>query len=396
VSRTRTFLLILIAAIALLFTAEDYSYAGDSVIAEGYAAITGGKKDIARDRALSDAFRRAIEQVVGVMVESETVVKNFELLNDRIYSQTAGYIKNYKIIDEKIEGDTLRLKIEAIVAVTSLEKDLGSVGILMQRVGKPRLMLLIAEQNIADKPSYWWGGDSINLGTAESMLLQKFMEKGFTMVDRQVVLAGLRSDPVLSRNLDFNLSTDTALTLASMGEAEVVVIGQALAKAGPTIGETSLRSCQANISSKVINADNGETLASVSTNAKFVNIDPVSGGAEALKQAASDMGDKLISQILAKWQKRIGGTHTIKLIVSGLDFSSMADFKRFLKDNLRGVAEIYERSFRDSTAKLDIEVKGNAREAAEELSNKMFNKSLIVVTSFTGNVISIKFTAGGG
>lgn len=382
---------ILIFAACLLSTTFLYADTGERVVAEGYATIVEGKKDIARDRAISDAFRRAIEQVVGVMVEAETVVNNFELLNDRIYSQTVGYIKNYKIIEEKIEGDTLKLKIEAVVAVSNLEKDLDAVGVLIKKVGKPRLMLLISEQNIiSDKPSYWWSGEGISIGTVESILTQKFMEKGFTLVDRQVILASVRDDPSLTKSLEANLSGDAALTLASMGEAEVVVIGQAVAKAGPPISGTTLRSCQANISSRVVNADNGETLASVSASAVNVNVDPITGGTEAFKKAANEMADKLIAQVLAKWQKRIGGAHTIKIIVSGMDFSSLADFKRFLKENVRGIVEIYERSYKDSIAKLDVEVKGSAKETAEELSNKKFNHGIISVTSLTGNVINIK------
>ncbi|MBI5049719.1 MAG: flagellar assembly protein T N-terminal domain-containing protein [Nitrospirae bacterium] len=397
-SRNRVFLLNILALFfsvftTCFFTANSLSASsGEQIIAEGYATIVEGKKDIARDRAISDAFRRAIEQVVGVMVEAETVVNNFELLNDRIYSQTVGYIKNYKIIEEKIEGDTLKLKIEAVVAVSNLEKDLDAVGILIKKVGKPRLMLLISEQNIVgDKPLFWWSGEGISIGTVESVLTQKFMEKGFTLVDRQVILASMRDDPLLAKSLEANLSGDAALTLASMGEAEVVVIGQAVAKAGSPISGTTLRSCQANISSRVVNADNGETLASVSANAVNVNVDPVTGGTEAFKKAANEMADKLIVQVLAKWQKRIGGAHTIKIIVSGLDFGSMADFKKFLKENVRGIVEIYERSYKDGVAKLDVEVKGSAKETAEELSNKKFNARKIEVTSLTGNVIGIKF-----
>lgn len=386
------FKLLSIIVISLVFTSLLYASAGERITVEGYATITEGKKDIARDKAINDAFRRAIEQVVGVMVEAETVVKNFELLSDRIYSQTAGYIKNYKIIGERVEEDVLKLKIEAIVAITTLEKDLDAVGILIRRVGKPRLMLLISEQNIIhDKPSYWWGSNgTVSIGVVESILIKKFMEKGFTLVNRHVIFAGIKNDPSLAHNLGADLNRDTVLTLAAMGEAEVVVIGEAVAKAGPTIAGTTLRSCQGNISARVVNADDGETLASVSTNAVAVHVNPVTGGTEAFKKAADEMADKLIAQILAKWQRRIGGIHTIKLIISGLDFSTMIDFKRFIKENVRGIVEIYERSYRDGTAKLDVEVKGSAKEIAEELSNKMFNKGVIEIKSLTGNVISIK------
>ncbi|MEW6674991.1 MAG: flagellar assembly protein T N-terminal domain-containing protein [Nitrospirota bacterium] len=386
-------LIISILTIGFLFAGLLYASTEERIEVEGHAAIVAGKKDLARDKAINDAFRRAVEQVVGVMVEAETLVKNLELLTDRIYSQTTGYIKNYKIIEERIEGDVMKVRIEAVVAISSLEKELDAIGILMKRVEKPRILLLISEQNIThDRPSYWWGsGDTISIGVVENTLLTKFMEKGFNFVDRQVILQSIKDDPSIAHNISDSLSNEMALKLASEGEAEVVIIGQAVAKAGPVLLETTMRSCQANISTRVLNADNGEILASFTANAVVAHVDPITGGTEALKKASNDMADRLISQVIAKWQKQVGGARTIRLIISGLDFDKVIDFREFLRDHVRGIVDIYERSFKDDIAKLDIEAKSSAKEIAEELSNKGFNNGVIEVTSFTGNVIKIRF-----
>lgn len=69
------------------------------VVAFGTAAITG-TADIARDHAISDALRKAVEQGVGVFINSETAVKNFTLLKDEIYSNAQGYVASYRIIDD--------------------------------------------------------------------------------------------------------------------------------------------------------------------------------------------------------------------------------------------------------------------------------------------------------
>jgi len=49
--------------------------------------VEGGRKDIARDHAIKDALRKAVEQAVGTFIFSETVVENYEVLSDRIYSK---------------------------------------------------------------------------------------------------------------------------------------------------------------------------------------------------------------------------------------------------------------------------------------------------------------------
>jgi len=398
ISQLRTILSrLLIFSVALLLcnlVQADSLYAAKTeyVEAEGYALITGDRKDIARESALNNAFRRAVEQAIGVLVESETMVRNFELLNDKVYSKSAGYVKKYSITGEKIEGDTFRIKINAMVSKVRLEKDLDEIGLLIKKAGKPRLMLLISEQNIAaDKPSSWWGsGSSVSIGVAENTLMEKFMGKGFNFVDRQVVLAGMKEEIKAPVSSVPGLSNETALKLASLGEAEVVIIGQAVAKAGPMLMNTSIRSCQATVSVRVLNADSGEPLATSSASATVAHVDPITGGSEALKKASAEISDKLISQILAQWKKRVSGAHAVKLSVSGVKFDSMKAFREFLKDKLENIEEIYDRSYKDGIARMDVEISGSTKEMAEELSGKRFNNGLLEVTSFTSNVIELK------
>jgi len=375
------------------FTHADLLYASKAeyVAVEGYASIADGRKDIARENALSNAFRRAVEQAVGVLVESETLVKNFQLVNDRIYSKSAGYIKKYTITGEKVEGDTFRIEIKALVARVRIEKDLDEIGLLIKKAGKPRLMLLISEQNvISDKPSYWWGDSGgVNIGVAENTLTEKLSGKGFSFVEKQVVVARAKSELKSMSSTGPDMDNDMALRLASMGEAEVVIIGQAVAKAGTPLMGTTIRSCQATISVRALNADNGEPLASATASAAAPHVDPVTGGSEALKKASLEISDKLMSQILAKWKKRVSGIYMIKLTVSGLKFDTMKEFKQFLKDHTDSIEEIYDRSYKDGVAKLDMEVSGNTRDIAEELSGKKFRGGMIEVKSFTSNVIEI-------
>jgi len=379
---------ILMSVVCLVYSEVSSAAKKDAVEAEGYALIVRGKKDVARESAIKDAFRRAVEQAIGVLVESETLVKNFELLNDRVYAKSSGYIKTYNIIGEKIDGDSYRVKIKAIVSIKKLEHDLDDIGLLIKKAGNPRLMLLISEQ-IHDKPTYWWGGEGINIGVSENTLMSKFMDKGFNFVDRQVVLAEIKGDPKLSKSLSPNLSKDIALKLASKGAAEVVIIGQAIAKAGTAVAGTSIRSSQANISVRVINADTGETIASSTTHAAVAHIDPITGSTEALKKASAEMADKLIPQILEKWKKRVTGARIIKLIVSGMNYENVKAFKEFLRENMEDIEDIYDRSFKDGIATLDVEVKGSSKELAEFLSNKKFNNGALKVTSYTSNVIKI-------
>ncbi|MBI5893361.1 MAG: flagellar assembly protein T N-terminal domain-containing protein [Deltaproteobacteria bacterium] len=387
--------LILIFSIIIYLVSYGLLYAGvdEKVEVEGYAVVVSGNKEIARDKAVYAALKSAIEQAVGVRIESDTLVKNFELINDRIYAQTAGFIKRYKIIREIMEGDSIRVQIEAVVATANLEQELDAIGILIKAVGNPRIMLLISEQNVTqEKPSPWWvAGDTVDLGIIENTLITRFHEKKFDrFVDREAVLQGIKKNISKTGSLSHDINNDMAMRLASEGEAELVIVGRGIAKSGQPIMGTSIRSIQANISARVISPDSGEVLASFTTSAVAAHVDSITGGSEALKKAANELSDKLISQILSKWQKKMGGANTVKLVIPDIKFDKLADFKIFLKSNIIGVVDIYERSFRDNIAKIDVDFKGTARALAQDLSSKIFNGNRIEIISLTGNAVEIR------
>jgi hypothetical protein len=56
-----------------------------------------------------DTPTEALEQAVGTFISSETVVENYEVLSDRIYSKAEGYIAEYKVLREKKKGDLYSL-----------------------------------------------------------------------------------------------------------------------------------------------------------------------------------------------------------------------------------------------------------------------------------------------
>ena len=75
--------------------------AGEKVTARGVSFFEEGREAIAREKALDEAKRAAIEQAVGTRIESKTVVENFQVSRDQIFSHATGYLKNLEIISEE-------------------------------------------------------------------------------------------------------------------------------------------------------------------------------------------------------------------------------------------------------------------------------------------------------
>ena len=65
--------------------------------------------------ALHAAMRAAVEQEVGVYVDSRTKIQNYRVLSDTIYTQSEGFIASYEVVAHETIGGVHRVTIRADV-----------------------------------------------------------------------------------------------------------------------------------------------------------------------------------------------------------------------------------------------------------------------------------------
>ena len=353
--------------------------------ADGAGVVINNDMALARDNAINDSLRKAVEQAVGTVISSETVVKNFEVINDSIYAKSQGYIQNYKILKENVSDSLYRVTIRATVSMGSIKDDLRALGFLMARKGMPRLMVLIAEQNVGQlHPSYSW--DSVDLSVAETVFQSNFLQDGFTFVDRGAVRGELKT--ITTRGTDLN--NKMAARLGQQVDAELVIVGKAFAKAAGNVAGTSMKSLQANITARAIRTDNGMVIASATEHGAAVHIDDITGGSEAIKKATEKLAENLKTQIIAKWQSEISSAGLVSLTVRQI--KSYADFMKLkdaLKEEVRGVKNVYIRKMENGMAQMDIEFAGSALSLADNLAVKKFTGFSLDVTAVGQNSLEM-------
>ena len=111
----------LLGVVALIASTSAAHAQVTKVTAKGQSAIYLNDVANARDKALADAFRKAVEQAIGAMVSSETVVENYQLISDKILTRARGFVKTYNVISEgEIEEGLYQVEIEAQVASAAL------------------------------------------------------------------------------------------------------------------------------------------------------------------------------------------------------------------------------------------------------------------------------------
>jgi hypothetical protein len=359
------------------------------VQAEGVATVMRGNVALARDAAIEDALRRSVEETVGTMVESHTLVENFQLVSDRIYSQSHGYIKRYRILKEEEADQVLRVRVEAAVATGHLKDDLSALHLLIARVHKPRMMILIEETVSGASRQVLPSSDPSQV---ENILARRFMDKGFYLVDRAQVRKKLNRDQVSSL---IEEDEKGARALGSGYGAEVIILGKAGARPLPikdlkALNLSGMKSCQAQVTVKAFRADTGEMLASASETAAAVHIDETAAESEALKNAGEKLAPLLIDQITAQWGRETGGTALVQLLISGLTFREFAKFKEILKSEIRGVNGIHQRSFEGKVARIDVDFVGDVQNLADDLAVKDFGTFRVEIIGFSPHKIDLK------
>ncbi len=104
-----------------------------SVEAKGLASMKAGESK-AREQALQDALRNAVQQVQGVMLQGKSGMYN-GALSMALSTKTEGYVRNYKILDEDVERGSYYVLIRAEVDSAKLLNDVNFyIGILGQPV----------------------------------------------------------------------------------------------------------------------------------------------------------------------------------------------------------------------------------------------------------------------
>lgn len=94
--------------------------------------VTGDGAD--PEKALQNAFSQAIEQTVGLLVDSETVVKNDQLIRDKVLTYSRGYVEKYDVVKQWKEDGLYHAAICAVVARDRLTEKLRAIKIAMVEV----------------------------------------------------------------------------------------------------------------------------------------------------------------------------------------------------------------------------------------------------------------------
>jgi hypothetical protein len=344
---------------------------GDITIeAEGYG--------LSKSDALLKAKRNAVEKGIGTVLISQTEVRNFELQKDIILTKTTGSVKKYNVLQEqKQQDDTFYLRIRAVVSLANIKADLAALKILLESMDKPRMMVVIREEN----GNY-----------AENAILDYLTEKEFELVDAALVAALMQKEDQLIQRAAEGDPVAAAKIGASNG-AEYVIVGK-ITKSLVTstfLSSSGMKSGQANITAKVVNCSNAKIVASKSASSAAVHISEDVAKAKAAEKAARKLMDrKLFEEIVSSFQDMINNGIPLNVTIKNVADFSMQRAVREVLGELTDAVSVNKRSFGGGQLNLSVLYKGTADSFSEAVDGKTVGGKRLSVTDIAGSRVVIQ------
>lgn len=254
--------------------------------AEGFGTVFGNDLAQARDEALIDASRRALEQVAGVQVDAETITRNQALFDQLIRTQSRGIIQSVDVLEEgKLPDGRYRVRVSARVKAGEVKDKLESL------VSELALVVLIPEQNL---------GQPTAQPIVENEVVSRLEEAGYRVLDhatlqklakRDQVAALLRGDEQAAREIGLKFLSN------------LIVIGQATTRFSQR--NNGIISAYARVTARAIESETGRIIANVSLEqVRGFGRSAETAGETALGNAKKAAAEQLIQKLDVYFKKK--------------------------------------------------------------------------------------------
>ncbi len=357
----------------------------------GRGRIYRGDVAVARNEAIKDALQGVVERAVSLVISPASVVQEFQLLSDQVYGQGETFIHDYKVLSESKSGRYYRVVVRATVSTKAIQDRLQDIGILMIHKEMPTIVLFLSEQDVGEPlPQYWWGKSppDTDMSVTENVLSEYMREKGFVVVGREAMIG---DSQINAEYMAPELSDEAAVEIGKELGADFVIVGKAVVSYSGNVLDKKTKSIEATVSTHAVRTDSGMVVASCQATRAVVNSDDRSGGREALILSASALAQDLARQILAKWHREERQPVLVELVVKGIgEYADFVRFRTHLRNDVRGVWNVYLRSIKAGEAKMDVDIMGNARILADELMLQRFENLAVNILEVSEKGINLE------
>lgn len=307
--------------------------------------------------AENDALRLAVENTLGVLVDSQTLVEKNVVLEDTVYANSKGFVQDYKVVSKSKDYNGWRVTIDAVVDTnpdSKLMSELTRLGLIDNVLRNPKIAIMMEEKHINYR---------IPNSTSETAITNKFIESGFDNV------IDINRERMMYNN-PYAMTTDELDNLARSMQADILIVGQAFSEGAGDVGKfipgnhsrTGVKSCRARIEAKMYIARTGKIIAANGFNGSGADITEAVAAKIALNNAGEQIGEYLVEKLLGF---AAGNRKQLEVVVLASDFTKMNEVKSALT-SAYGVKNAQITSYSNGRAVIRVQYSG-APQALYEL-----------------------------
>ena len=349
---------ILVFALLILFTG--------SALAKS-VTVTG--QGITPSDAENDALRLAVENTLGVLVDSSTLVEKGAVINDQIYTQSRGFVTDYKVIDKQQNNGIWSVTISAVVDDTpnsKLMNELTRLGIIEYQLRNPKIAVYVPESHIQRK---------IPDPAGETAIVKALIEAGFSNVTEVGARLNVRNP--------MNMSTSEMARAAQMLGVDIMIVGEAFSEGLgdpaqwlPGNQSSKMQSCRARVEAKMFILKTGQIIAADGTYGSGVDNSESIAAKKALAVAGKEMGEYFVQQITGLYTNQQG----LEVVVFAAAFQKINRIQNVI-ENVRGVKSCHLASYEGGKAVFRVMYGGAPQTLFNEIQS-LTDEDLILQSIF--------------
>jgi len=358
-SRGRAFAWVIVALLAHL--PIGLAEQGLVVRVDGVGAVRGDV-GAARDEAIRDALRSAVEQALGVSVQGRTVMVDLQVVEDRVVGRSEGFVRSYTVVRESRDGDLYRVSIEAVVDTEVMIDDLEGFGALLRTtLGNPRVLVLAGP-----------GDGERGVTAVRQALVDHLVERQFLVLSAEQL--GAIYDPT------GDLSVAALANLARTVEADLVVSVTLRSDAisSRRTAASEVYSMRVDLSVQAIMAQTAQIVASSSGSATRARASAGAALDDAALDALRDVLTPFTLSTISVLNTTLGGAGTLRstqVVVDEIfDFAAVLALRDVLT-GVRGVSTLQQRQFGDGRATFDLQ--GSA--TTDDIALRLMDQDVVPV-----------------
>ena len=380
-----------IAAVMILhgFDEAGAKQVKDTFIVMGTGTVQKENVSAARQEAIKSCLVTAVGLKATDLMNIDSMVQNFETLNETLYTNIDKFIRGYKVLTEARSESTYRVMVQVTVSSQRVKKKLTAAGIMQGKMVMPKILFFIAEQRLEDgSPEYWWGrGRPFVDSISEKAIAEVLKEKGF-----KIIKHGPRTQNMALRMIadEPNLKDQEVIDFAVRMNADVVITGSSIANNLSNTMGTDMKSFKGFTVLRALFVKTAKQIGSANRTAVTANVNEITGGRDALSGAGTLAGEEIARQIVSAWLKKDDDTEKIKILLNGAgNLANFVMFRRMLS-TIDGVKFVQVKELKSDKAKISVDFSGKSKDLAAALMLKAFESFGINIYDVSDSQLKIE------